>query len=123
VNVERCRKFAYLLTALIVFSSPVMVCALPGLALSEAEKECCRHMAGMCGSSQMEESHTCCTKVPSATMGTSHPTSKYSAVLQDCVANQVAEPTFTLKPLASAATITRFARCESPPGHISILRI
>jgi hypothetical protein len=121
--VQWCRKSAYLLMAIIVLSTPVMVCALPGMVLSEAEKECCRHMAGECGSSQMEDSHTCCTKVPSTAVGALHPTSKYSPILLDVSGDPVPNPAFTLTPCAAIAAIAHLPRCESPPGHVSILRI
>src|SRR5215831_13370987 len=72
------RQVVYLLMAMVVFSAPLAACTLPGLAMSEEESECCHHMADECGNSQMEASHSCCTKTPPATVQTLQPTIKHS---------------------------------------------
>jgi len=56
-------KFASMLV-LIALGAPVMACLIPGAVLTHAERECCRHIAGQCGSmsmpSSMPSSHSCC---------------------------------------------------------------
>lgn len=48
-------------------AAPLLACAIPGRAMTAQERECCKHMAEMCGSAQMPQSHTCCkTEVRSA---------------------------------------------------------
>ncbi len=46
---------AFMLAAL-----PVAACVLPGVAMSSAERECCKKMAGQCGDLGMAQSHPCC---------------------------------------------------------------
>lgn len=116
-------KSAYLLMAAIVFSAPLAACAMPWMMQTEAEKECCRHMADQCGGSSMEESHTCCTKLPTATAGSLEPTAKFSSVLPDCASVALAVPIPTLRPLVAVTTSAWLGRYESPPGHVSVLRI
>jgi hypothetical protein len=117
------RKSAYLLMAAIVLSAPVAACAMPWMMQSEAEKECCRHMADQCGGSNMEESHTCCTKIPTATSGSLQPTAKFSSVLPDGASVALAVPALTLRPLVAVTTIAWLGQYESPPGHVFVLRI
>jgi len=42
------------------FAAPAMACLLPGMTMTAAEHECCRRMAGQCGSMGMASSHSCC---------------------------------------------------------------
>jgi len=72
------RQSVCLLTAIMLLSGPLLACSLPGMAMSEDEKECCRHMADQCGGSQMEDSHSCCKKSPAISAGTPHPTVRFS---------------------------------------------
>jgi hypothetical protein len=39
---------------------PVMACVLPNAAMTAAERECCKKMAGQCGDMGMAKSHPCC---------------------------------------------------------------
>jgi hypothetical protein len=39
---------------------PVAACVLPGAAMTSAERECCKKMAGQCGDMGMAKSHPCC---------------------------------------------------------------
>jgi hypothetical protein len=41
-------------------AAPLLACVLPERAMTAQEHECCKHMAEMCGSSQMPQSHSCC---------------------------------------------------------------
>jgi hypothetical protein len=37
-----------------------MACALPNAAMTPAERDCCKKMAGQCGDMGMAKSHPCC---------------------------------------------------------------
>jgi hypothetical protein len=39
---------------------PVLACVMPNSAMTAAERECCRKMAGQCGDMGMAKSHPCC---------------------------------------------------------------
>src|SRR5260370_11373306 len=109
--------------ASMVLSAPLLECTLPGLAMSEEEKECCLHMSDQCGSSQMEESHSCCAKTPTVAAGTLQPTAKYSPVLLDCMSHAATAPVPVLVRCVALSAVDSLQRCESPPSHISVLRI
>jgi hypothetical protein len=117
------RKAVYLAMAAMVLTAPLLACTLPGLAMSEKEKECCRHMADQCGSSQMEESHSCCTKTPTVTTGTLQPVAKYSPSILEftgVLSMEPMQPCFANRPMSAAYVLD----CsKSPPGQISVLRI
>jgi len=121
--VGKCGKSAYLLMAAIVFSTPLAACAMPWMAQSEAEKECCHHMADQCGGSNMQESHTCCTKLPTATASTLQPTAKFSSALPDYASHTVVLQAPSLRPRIAITPAAWLGPCESPPGHVSVLRI
>lgn len=57
------RGVAITFTFLTVFwaAAPLLACMLPERAMTAQERECCKHMAQMCGSSSMLQSHSCCT--------------------------------------------------------------
>ena len=117
------RKLVYLLMAVVVFSAPLAACTLPGFAMSEEEKECCHHMADQCGSSGMDESHSCCVKAPLLSAGTLQPTIKFSplpaATLSDFRSS--AELPQVEDFIAPGASVQNDAK--SPAGQLSVLRI
>ena len=53
-------KFVAAALLLMMFGVPAMACVLPHAQLSEAEKACCREMAGQCGNMDMPNGHSCC---------------------------------------------------------------
>jgi hypothetical protein len=120
--VRNLRKAVYLLMALTVLSVPLMACTLPGLAMSEEERECCRHMADQCGGASME-SHPCCTKTPTVAAGTLQSTAKYSPALPDCATQAALDPVFAFATGVATLAVAYLEHCESPPGQISVLRI
>jgi hypothetical protein len=117
------RKSIYLAMAAMVLTAPLLACAIPGLAMSEEEKECCRHMADQCGSSQMGESHSCCTRIPVVAAGSLQPVVKFSPSVPDfmgVLSPEPVQPGLTVLPVTTAHTLD----CsKSPPGQISVLRI
>jgi hypothetical protein len=60
VRVNRLRAAVVLGAVLLWAGTPAMACLLPGRAQTEAERECCHHMAEHCGQSGMPSSHACC---------------------------------------------------------------
>jgi hypothetical protein len=124
MQVGKLRKLVYLLMASMLFSAPLLACSLPGLTMSDEEKECCRQMADRCGGSQMDESHSCCTKAPTVSGGTLHATAKYSPASLEPTAHiaiaTVQPVTMGHQPFAEYVANRSF---ESPPGHTSVLRI
>jgi len=125
IRLPKIRKVVYLTMALTLLASPLLACTVPGATMSDEEKECCRHMADQCGDMQMDTSHGCCTKTPSAN----------ASVLQQSVKYSPAPPGFAMAIAPSQALVPQISRIaaspfdhtpclsESPPGSISILRI
>jgi hypothetical protein len=108
---------------LLLVSAPLIACALPGEEMSKAEQDCCLHMSDDCGSSQMTDAHTCCTKAPQIAANVLKAGSKYTPASPEAV------PHITLCPApAMAADVLPRTQATpdhspSPPGSISILRI
>ncbi len=124
-KVPELRRFVYFAMALTLLTAPLLACTLPGMTMSEEERECCRHMADQCGQMQMDESHSCCTKTPSPNAGVLQQTVKYSPLPPEFA-------TAILAPQSILPEITRIAGfpadsaprlSESPPGSLSVLRI
>src|ERR1700676_2360351 len=53
-------KVAVFALAVLFAALPVMACVVPNAAMTAAEQECCKKMAGQCGDMGMEKSHPCC---------------------------------------------------------------
>jgi hypothetical protein len=47
---------------LLVLATPVMACLIPAIAMTAAERDCCKRMAGECYKG-MAQSHSCCQTV------------------------------------------------------------
>ena len=109
--------------ALLVLSTPLIACALPGEEMNSAEQDCCLHMGDECGSSQMSDAHTCCTRTPQVDTSALKITAKYMPVAHDLVAHIV----FCPAPEIAANILPRRQLLPndsaSPPGIISVLRI
>ena|SRR5437660_5431451 len=54
------QKLAVFALAVLFATLPVMACVLPDAAMTPAERECCKKMAGQCGDMGMAKSHPCC---------------------------------------------------------------
>jgi hypothetical protein len=54
------RKVGVFAVAVLFAALPVMACAVPNAAMTPAERECCKKMAGRCGDMGMAKSHPCC---------------------------------------------------------------
>ncbi len=60
MGVRLAAKVGVATLALLLAALPVMACTLPGAAMTAAERDCCKRMAGQCGRSGMAKSHGCC---------------------------------------------------------------
>src|SRR5271170_6531728 len=54
------RRIGVLALAALFTALPVMACVVPNAAMTAAERECCKKMAGQCGDMGMAKSHPCC---------------------------------------------------------------
>src|SRR2546425_10533256 len=54
------RKVGVFALAVLFAGLPVMACVVPNAAMTPAERECCKKMAGQCGDMGMAKSHPCC---------------------------------------------------------------
>lgn len=122
------RKSGVLALALLFAALPVMACAVPNSAMTRAERDCCKKMAGQCGDTGMAKSHPCCQVT--ATPADLHAFKPASSQLPP-----VSLVLFPAQPLAAQAD-ARFLRGQwssqsscthSPPGldssSTTILRI
>lgn len=122
-NMVRAGKSVCLFMALLVLSMPLIACALPGEEMSSAEQDCCLQMSDDCGSSQMSDAHTCCTRTPQLDTSALKITAKYMPVAPDLVAHIVlwTAPEIAANILPRRQLLPNDS--ASPPGAISILRI
>jgi hypothetical protein len=116
-------KSVCLLMALLVLSTPLVACALPGEEMNSAEQDCCLQMSDECGGSQMTDSHTCCTKTPQVEGTTLKASSKYSPATPQAAphASLCAAPEIAAYQLPGPQNPCNGS--PSPPGSISVLRI
>lgn len=90
--------------------------------MTEAERDCCKHMALQCGSMNMPLSHSCCQKDisrPNSMLGTN-----FAQVIAPAFGSAVI--TELQQPPILALEFSSFGLRpppESPPGTSSILRI
>lgn len=117
------RKSVGLFAALLILSTPLMACTLPGEEMSKAEQECCLQMGDQCGNSQMSDGHTCCTKTPRVNQDQLKTTSKHLSAAPELVA----QGAFCMTSLIATGILPRPLSLPddspSPPGSVTILRI
>jgi hypothetical protein len=114
-------KVAVSALALMLAALPVAACVLPGVAMTSAERECCKKMAEQCGDIGMAKSHPCCKLT--ATPADFHALKTVSAQL-----DHVSLVLFHALPLTSqtdayyslAPWSSRVSRTHSPPGLESL---
>jgi hypothetical protein len=117
------RKCVCLFAALLLLSSPLMACVLPGLEMTAAEQDCCKHMPQDCGSMQMDDSHSCCKKTPQA--------GSQSFQASKALNPDAAQPSATAAEIvipAAASFVSNpsdeiVVNTKSPPGRQTVLRI
>jgi hypothetical protein len=56
-------KVGVSLLLLLVLATPMMACLIPEIAMTAAERDCCKRMAGDCGHKGKAQSHSCCQTI------------------------------------------------------------
>lgn len=116
-------KYVCLVAAVLLLASPLMACVLPGLEMTPAEQDCCKHMSQDCGSMQMDDSHSCCKKAPQA----GSQSFQASKVLNP----DAVQPSATVAEIVVPAGVSFVSslsdeivvNTKSPPGRQTVLRI
>src|SRR5712691_7595482 len=114
--------------SLVLLAMPIMACVMPAIAMTAAERDCCKRMAHECGKG-MAKPHSCCqtTTVPDhlpAIKSSSDVNSRHLALVL----------VHALPPLPTVTTIPESGSSSpwatdihsppvSPPVTISVLRI
>jgi hypothetical protein len=116
------------LLSLLLFAAPIMACSLPAMAMSAAERECCKRMAQECGKKGMAKSHSCCqtVSVPDhlpAIKSSSDVGSKHLAVAFVHALPPILTTTTMLESGSSPWAADIHSPPVSPPASISVLRI
>jgi len=126
--VKLASKVGVSILALLLFATPIMACALPAMAMTKAEHECCKRMAQDCGKSGMAQSHSCCqtTTAPDrlpAIKSSSDVNSRHLALVLAHALPPI--PTITTMPESgsSVQVVDIHSPPVSPPVAVSILRI
>jgi hypothetical protein len=57
---RRCTAIMFAFLTVLWTAAPLLACVMPERAMTQQERECCRHMAQRCGSGNMARSHSCC---------------------------------------------------------------
>jgi len=122
------QKVAIFALAVLFAALPVMACVVPNAAMTAAERECCKKMAGQCGDMGMAKSHPCCQVT--ATPAGFHALKTASSQLHhvSLVLLHALPPTAKTDAYASLAQWSLRVSCtHSPPGleslNTTILRI
>ncbi len=113
-------KIGVLALVILFAALPVMACALPNVAMTVAERECCKKMAGQCGDMGMAKSHPCCqvTATPADLHALKTAPSQLhhvSLVLVHALPPTIQDAYFSLAQWSSRVSCT-----HSPPGLGSI---
>lgn len=116
------RQIASVLLLVVLFGIPAMACLIPGAEMTDAERDCCKHMAEQCGSMDMPSSHSCCQNeisTPHLMLGTSF-AQFIAPVLSGAAVSELPQPALVGSQFYS---FEFHPPPESPPGTPSILRI
>ena len=115
------QKVAVFALAVLFAALPVMACVVPNAAMTAAERECCKKMAGQCGDMGMAKSHPCCQAT--ATPADFHALKTASSQLHhvSLILLHVLPPTAQTDAYVSLAQwSSRVSRTHSPPGLESL---
>ena len=113
--------------AILFAALPVMACAVSNVAMTKAEQDCCKKMAGQCEDMGMAKTHPCCqvTATPAdfhALTTASSQLHQVSLILSHVLRHTQVDPYLSLVQWSSGVSCT-----HSPPGLDStittILRI
>ena len=120
-------KVGVSLLSLLLFAAPIVACALPAMAMSPSERECCKRMAQECGDNGMAKSHSCCQTVsgPDHLPAIKSPVGSKHLVLS-LVHALPPIPTISVMPESDSSPswgVDIHSPPVSPPVSISVLRI
>ena len=122
------QKVTIFAPAVLFAALPVMACVVPNAAMTAAERECCKKMAGQCGDMGMAKSHPCCqvTATPADFHALKMASSQFHHV--SLVLLHALPPTAQTDAYVSLAQWSSRVSCtHSPPGleslNTTILRI
>jgi hypothetical protein len=127
MGVRLAAKAGVWILALLLGALPAMACALPGAAMTAAERDCCKRMAEQCGRSGMAKSHKCCQieLSPSGSHALKRSSIQYHSSLVDLPAQLVTVQTITGSESIFALHVA--SSTHSPPGfacsNTTVLRI
>src|SRR5215813_1709889 len=113
--------------SLVVFAAPIMACALPAIAMTKAERECCKRMAHDCGKSGMPQSHSCCQTTPvpdhlAAIKSSSDVAAKHLILVSMQVVSPISTAAVSPEYAAGSWLSDIHSPPVSPPASISVLR-
>lgn len=121
-TVKIVRQLASFLVLVISFALPAMSCLVPGVQMTDAERDCCEHMAQQCGSTNMPFSHSCCHK--ELTRQTLVLNSSFAQLTASALGSAVVTDSPYLHIVASEFSLSELhPPPESPPSTSSILKI
>ena len=114
------------LLLLLLVALPVLACVQPGVAMTAAERACCKQMAQRCGDAGMAKSHGCChpqvSRADWHALQSSPPLDHILGASQARPAADGAVVNLQIVPIVPA-----FSSTDSPPGLLypdtTILRI
>jgi hypothetical protein len=113
--------------SLVLLAIPTMACVLPAVAMTAAERDCCKRMAQECGKG-MAKSHSCCQtatvpdRLPAIKSSSNVNSSHLSLVLVQALPQILAVTTMP-ESVSSPWATDIHSPPVSPPVTISILRI
>jgi hypothetical protein len=118
-----CRLHVLVILVVLSLVAPVMLCIVPGTAMTNTEADCCRHMSAACDSPSMAE----CCSITVPEVAATVPASKVSTIHFPAL-DAVATLSDTLLDIRVVQQPARsFVASSSPPGFslgfIEILRI
>jgi hypothetical protein len=116
------RTFAFVLLAIIVTGVPTLACFVPDAQLTAEERDCCKHMADMCGPRLMPTSHSCCKTAIRGNEDVRIEQQRSTAPAMDVV-TVVSELTQPAIINASLSISIAASPPESLPSSIPVLRI
>ena len=128
---ERMRRIGRIgvsLLSLLLLATPIMACLVPAVAMTQAERNCCKRMAHDCGNGGMMKSHSCCQSTTiSSHLATIKSSFDSSSIHLGLVFAHAFPPTPRVDATHEVASAPWAADIHSPPvsppGSISVLRI
>ena len=121
MTLKLAQKIAVVALAGLFAGLPVMACLVPNAAMTAAERECCKKMAGQCGNMGMAKSHPCCQVTATPADFHALKTASSQLVHVSLVLLHALPPTAQTDSYFSLAQWSSRVLCtHSPPGQESL---